>query len=49
LSTLRYDGKVKKTGKLVDAQAAHLWTLKDGKITAFQQYADTKQLADTAK
>ncbi len=46
LATLRYTGKYKKTGKSIDAQVAHLWTLKDGKIIAFQQYVDTKQLAD---
>ncbi len=44
LSTLRYEGKVKETGKTYNAQAAHLWTLKDGKIIAFQQYVDTKKL-----
>ncbi|MFI0427889.1 ester cyclase [Mariniflexile sp. HMF6888] len=49
LATLRYDGKVKKTGKPYNTQAAHLWTLKDGKITAFQQYVDTKQLNDAVK
>lgn len=46
LATLRYDAKVKKTGKAYNAQVAHLWTLKDGKIIAFQQYADTKKLAE---
>lgn len=47
LATLRYDAKVKATGKAYNAQAAHLWTLDDkGKITAFQQYVDTKKLAD---
>ncbi len=45
LTTLRYNGKVKKTGKTYNAQAAHLWTLKDGKIIGFQQYVDTKKLA----
>ncbi len=48
LATLRYDAKRKSNGNLVDAQAAHLWTLKDGKITAFQQYVDTRQLAEAA-
>jgi steroid delta-isomerase-like uncharacterized protein len=48
LATLRYDGKF-KNGKAYDAQVAHLWTLKDGKITAFQQYVDTKKLADAEK
>jgi ketosteroid isomerase-like protein len=45
LATLRYNLKVKATGKEVDVQAAHLWNLKDGKIIAFQQYVDTKKLA----
>lgn len=46
LATLRYDAKNKSTGKAFKAQVAHLWTLKDGMITAFQQYVDTKKLAD---
>lgn len=46
LATLRYDAKVKNTGKSYNAQVAHLWTLKDGKVTAFQQYVDTKKLAE---
>ena len=49
LATMRYNGKLKKNGAIIDAQAAHFWTLKDGKITAFQQYVDTKQLADALK
>lgn len=50
LATLRYDGKVKTTGKTYNAQAAHLWTLNDkGAIIAFQQYVDTKKLADSEK
>ena len=48
LATLRYDGKVKETGEAYNVQAAHLWTLKDGKVVAFQQYVDTKQLADAS-
>ncbi len=47
LATLRYDAKVKATGKSYNAQVAHLWTLNnEGKITAFQQFVDTKKLAD---
>lgn len=46
LATLRYTGTYKKTGKSIDAQVAHLWTLKDGKVIAFQQYVDTKKLND---
>ncbi len=48
LATLRYNAKNKETGEAYNAQVAHLWTLKDGKITAFQQYVDTKKLADAA-
>jgi ketosteroid isomerase-like protein len=47
LATLRYDAK-RKNGAMIDAQVAHLWTIRDGKVIAFQQYVDTKQLADAA-
>ena len=43
---VRYTGTVKATGKSVDAQACHIWDVKDGKITKFQQYLDTAQLQD---
>ncbi|MDC7999521.1 nuclear transport factor 2 family protein [Aequorivita todarodis] len=46
LATLRYDAKVKKTGKTYNAQVAHLWTLKDGKVVAFQQFLDTEKVAE---
>lgn len=46
LATLRYHGKYIENGTSIDAQAAHLWTLKDGKVIGFQQYVDTKQLAE---
>ena len=49
LATLRYQAKRKDNGAILDAQAAHYWTLKDGKVTAFQQYVDTKQLHDVHK
>ncbi|WP_194775262.1 nuclear transport factor 2 family protein [Pararhodonellum marinum] len=45
LATLRYDAKF-KNGKRYDAQVAHLWTLKEGKVVAFQQYVDTKKLSE---
>ncbi|MEM7105716.1 MAG: nuclear transport factor 2 family protein [Bacteroidota bacterium] len=47
-ATLRYDAKVRTTGKAYNAQAGHLWTLnEEGKVIAFQQYVDTKKLADS--
>ncbi|MFD2727528.1 ester cyclase [Hyunsoonleella rubra] len=46
LATGRYEAKYKKNGAKMNLQMAHLWTLKDGKIISFQQYADTKGIAD---
>ncbi len=46
LATMRYQAKLNKNGAIINAQAAHLWTLKSGKVIAFQQYVDTKQLDD---
>jgi ketosteroid isomerase-like protein len=34
------------TGKPLDAQALHLWTVRAGKVARFQQFVDTRQLAD---
>lgn len=49
LATLRYQAKLKKNGVVIDAQAEHLWTLNNGKVVAFQQFVDTKKLADAFK
>ncbi|TWO33108.1 DUF4440 domain-containing protein [Seonamhaeicola sediminis] len=46
LATGRYEAKYKKNGAIINLQMAHLWTLNDGKIVAFQQFADTKGIAD---
>lgn len=46
LATLRYSGKLKNSAATIDAQAAHLWKLQNGKVVHFQQYVDTKQLAE---
>ena len=40
----RYSGTYKQTGKSIDAQVCHVWDVKDGKLTKFQQYVDTAQL-----
>jgi ketosteroid isomerase-like protein len=42
----RYKGKATATGKLLDAQALHIWTIRDGKVARFQQFVDTRHLAD---
>jgi hypothetical protein len=39
----RYTGRMKSTGKSVDAQFAHVWSLRGGKVVRFQQYTDTSQ------
>lgn len=42
----RYTGTHKETGKSLDAQVCHIWAVKDGKLTRFQQYVDTAKLQD---
>jgi ketosteroid isomerase-like protein len=42
----RYTGTYKPTGKKMDAQVCHVWDIKDGKVTRFQQYMDTAKLHD---
>lgn len=39
----RYTGTNKRTGKRINAQVVHVWTLENGKATTFQQYTDTHQ------
>lgn len=39
----RYRGTWKATGNELDAQVAHVFEFRDGKIVRFQQYTDTAQ------
>lgn len=41
----RYLAKVKASGIEINPQIVHWWTLKDGKIAAYQQHVDTFLLA----
>lgn len=41
----RYSGKIKATGTPLDAQFAHVWEFRNGKVVRFQQYTDTRQWA----
>ena len=41
----RYRGVSKATGEKLDAQLAHVWRVRGGKVAAFQQYTDTLQAA----
>ncbi len=45
----RYTGTYKPTGKSLDAQVCHVWRLRNGKVTSFQQYVDTAQLQSVVK
>lgn len=42
----RLSGTYKITGKTVNAQMLHDWTLAGGKAVRFQEYTDTKQFAE---
>lgn len=37
----RYEGSHRQSGKPLDVQAAHVWTIEGGKVVRFQQYVDT--------
>jgi hypothetical protein len=39
----RYTGACRATGKPINAQVTHVWTVAGGKLSAFQQYTDTLQ------
>ena len=41
-----YSGTRTTSGATLDAPFAHAWTLRDGKVSAFQQYTDTAQWRD---
>ncbi len=39
----RYTGRYRATGRQLNAQVVHVWTVRDGRIIGFQQYSDTAQ------
>ncbi len=43
--TGRYHACHRQTGNEIRAQFAHVWTLREGRVIRFQQYADTAQVA----
>ena len=47
--TGRYKAKNKLTSKEINVQFVHMWTLHDGLVTKFQQYADTYQTYEAMK
>ena len=42
----RYTGTFKATGKSMNTQVCHVWDVKNGKVSRFQQYVDTAKLLD---
>lgn len=42
----KYSGTYKDTGKFMEAEFVHRYTLKNGKVERFKQYTDTKLVAD---
>ena len=45
----RFTGVHGVTGKKAEAGYAHVWTVKDGKITRFRQYIDTLTIAEARR
>ena len=45
----RFTGVHGTTGKQAEADYAHVWTMKDGKITRFRQYIDTLAVAEARR
>ncbi|SHM98290.1 hypothetical protein SAMN05216524_104408 [Mucilaginibacter sp. OK098] len=44
-----YTGTNKATGKYFEARVAHLWKLKDWKITIFEQFVDSQMVNNAMK
>lgn len=44
-----YGGTYKATGKSFRSRFAHVWTLRDGKVCQFIQYADTAKIQDAIR
>lgn len=43
----RYKASHRLTGKDMNCQFCHVWTVKSGKIAKFRQYADTAKMRDS--
>jgi ketosteroid isomerase-like protein len=42
----RYTGGYKATGRSIDSQFCHVFKVREGKVTSFQQYMDTAQMQE---
>lgn len=41
-----YSGTFRSTGKSMSARVVHVWDVVDGKVTRFEQFTDTKLVAE---
>ena len=48
VALVRYEGRVKATGKAFAADSAMVWTLEQGKAVTFQEYTDTEAFAQAS-
>ncbi|MEO5614820.1 MAG: nuclear transport factor 2 family protein [Cypionkella sp.] len=44
-----YSGTYRATGKAMSARVTHVWDLKDGKVTQFEQFTDTALVAEAMR
>ncbi|TDQ62063.1 hypothetical protein ATL17_3167 [Maritalea mobilis] len=44
-----YAATAKSTGKSFEARVTHVWEVEEGKVVKFEQFADTKLVADALK
>lgn len=44
-----YTGTYKKTGKKMNARVVHVWSMDDGKVVRFEQFTDTKLVAEALR
>jgi ketosteroid isomerase-like protein len=44
-----YAWTIRKTGKSVSAEWVHIFTIKDGKVTRFDEFTDTAQFAEAMR
>ena len=41
-----YAGKLKKTGRTIDADWLHIFAIRDGQLASFREFTDTAQVAE---
>lgn len=44
-----YSGTYRKTGKAMTARVVHVWDMKDGEVVRFEQFTDTKLVAEAMR